>query len=207
KKMERPELFEEVRLYKNPKERERYDNQANLFAIVCTLEQLEKAYIRDCITPNEYTSTCSNLLAQFKTAFKLIESDFKTIEDFLKKYKLDCPIALARIKEDRPITIKDDKGNSSKLIAQTVSILITLMDKLRLGIKANDEIQPDLRELIDVMNRISSLPADFEGKAKLQKWYNQLQTMSATDEIDETQSRNILLDLDSVLYAFNHGLY
>ena len=31
----------------------RYDNQANLFAIISTLEQLEKAYIRDCITPNE----------------------------------------------------------------------------------------------------------------------------------------------------------
>ncbi len=43
----------EVRLYKTPKDRERYDNQANLFAIVSTIEQLEKAYIRDCITANE----------------------------------------------------------------------------------------------------------------------------------------------------------
>lgn len=81
------------------------------------------------------------------------------------------------------------------------------MDKLRLEIKANDEIQPDLRELIDVMTRITNLPSDFDGKSKLQKWYSQLQLMSATDEIDETQSRNLLLDLDSVLYAFNHGLF
>lgn len=81
------------------------------------------------------------------------------------------------------------------------------MDKLRLEIKANDEIQPDLRELIDVMSRITNLPSDFDGKAKLQKWYNQLQQMSATDEIDEAQSRNLLLDLDSVLYAFNHGTF
>lgn len=44
------------------------------------------------------------------------------------------------------------------------------MDKLRLGIKANDEIQPDLRELIDVMNRLSILPSNFEGKLKIQKW-------------------------------------
>ena len=97
-------------MYKNPKERERYDNQANLFAIISTIEQLEKAYIRDCITPNEwvavffigfkvnllnknlkierYTDSCSNLLTQFKTAFKLVEHEFKKLEDFVKKYKV-----------------------------------------------------------------------------------------------------------------------
>lgn len=35
-----------------------------------------------------YTSTCSNLLAQYKTAFKLIESEFRTVEDFCKRYKV-----------------------------------------------------------------------------------------------------------------------
>lgn len=45
------------------------------------------------------------------------------------------------------------------------------MDKLRLGMKANDEIQPDLRELIDVMNRLSMIPSRFEGKQKIQTWY------------------------------------
>lgn len=44
------------------------------------------------------------------------------------------------------------------------------MDKMRLGIKANDELQPDLRELNDVMNRLSILPANFEGKTKIHKW-------------------------------------
>lgn len=80
------------------------------------------------------------------------------------------------------------------------------MDKLRLGIKANDELQPDLRELIDVMNRLSNLPSDFEGKAKIQKWHGQFQAMSASDEIDETQSRNLLLDLETAYYAFNQAI-
>lgn len=35
---------------------------------------------------------------------------------------MDCPAALERIKEDRPITIKDDKGNTSKCIADIVSV-------------------------------------------------------------------------------------
>ncbi len=44
---------------------------------------------------------------QYKAAFKQVQSDeFPTIESFLRKYRLDCPAALERIKEDRPITIK-----------------------------------------------------------------------------------------------------
>ncbi len=77
------------------------------------------------------------------------------------------------------------------------------MDKLRLGIKANDEIQPDLRELIDVMNRLSVIPAKFEGKVKIQGWYSKLQEMNASDEIDEDQSRNLILDLETAYYGFN----
>lgn len=118
----RPELFEEIKLCKSVKEKERYDNLANLFAIITTIQQLEKAYSKDCVTAKEYTGACSNLLAQYKSAFKLVENEFKTIEDFVKKYKLDAPIALERIKEDRPVTIKDDKGNTNKCIAEIVSV-------------------------------------------------------------------------------------
>jgi hypothetical protein len=38
--------------------------------------------------------------------------------------QLDCPAALQRIKEDRPITIRDDKGNTSKCIADIVAVSI-----------------------------------------------------------------------------------
>ena len=34
---------------------------------------------------------------------------------------------MVRINEDRPITIKDDKGNASKSIAQTVSVSVVLV--------------------------------------------------------------------------------
>ena len=44
------------------------------------------------------------------------------------------------------------------------------MDKIRLEIRVNDELQPDLRDLVDVMNRLTFIPPDFDGKRKLQKW-------------------------------------
>ncbi|XP_048795557.1 vacuolar protein sorting-associated protein 28 homolog isoform X2 [Lagopus muta] len=84
--------------------------------------------------------------------------------------QLDCPLAMERIREDRPITMRDDKGNLNRCIADIVSLFITIMDKLRLEIRAMDEIQPDLRELLETMNRMSALPKDFEGRHHVLHW-------------------------------------
>uniref|UniRef100_G1RIF7 Vacuolar protein sorting-associated protein 28 homolog n=1 Tax=Nomascus leucogenys TaxID=61853 RepID=G1RIF7_NOMLE len=118
----KPELYEEVKLYKNAREREKYDNMAELFAVVKTMQALEKAYIKDCVSPSEYTAACSRLLVQYKAAFRQVQgSEISSIDEFCRKFRLDCPLAMERIKEDRPITIKDDKGNLNRCIADVVS--------------------------------------------------------------------------------------
>ncbi|KAK3091130.1 hypothetical protein FSP39_017313 [Pinctada imbricata] len=202
-----PALYEEVKLYRTGREREKYDNMADLYAVINTLQSLEKAYIKDAVQPREYTASCSKLLVQYKAAFKQVQSEFQTVEQFMKKYRLDCPAALERIKEDRPITIKDDKGNTSKCIADIVSLFITVMDKLRLEIKAMDEIQPDLKELMESMNRLSIISADFEGKLIIQKWLDTFSGMSASEELDPEQVRQMLFDLDSAYNGFNRVLH
>ncbi|XP_027489566.1 vacuolar protein sorting-associated protein 28 homolog, partial [Corapipo altera] len=77
-------------------------------------------------TPNphsRYTAACSRLLVQFKAALKQVQgSEISSIDDFCRKFRLDCPLAMERIKEDRPITIKDDKGNLNRCIADIVSV-------------------------------------------------------------------------------------
>ena len=133
-------VYEEVRLYRTSREREKYDNLADLYAVINSIQCLEKAYIKDCVTPKEYTGACSKLLVQYKAAFKQVQDEFPNIEAFMRKYRFDCPAALLRIKEERPITIRDDKGNTSKCIADIVSLFITLTDKLRLGMKSTDEV-------------------------------------------------------------------
>lgn len=200
-------LYEEVKLYRTAREREKYDNMADLYAVINTLQSLEKAYIKDAIQAKEYTASCSKLLVQYKIAFKQVQSEFTTVEEFMKKYRLDCPAALERIKEDRPITIKDDKGNTSRCIADIVSLFITVMDKLRLEIRAMDEIHPDLRELNETMNRLSILPENFEGREKVKKWLDTLSGMSAHEELDDGQVRQMLFDLDSAYNAFNRNLH
>lgn len=200
-------LYEEVKLYRTAREREKYDNMADLYAVINTLQSLEKAYIRDAVLAKEYTATCSKLLVQYKAAFKQVQSEFQTVEEFMKKYRLDCPAALERIKEDRPITIKDDNGNTSKCIADIVSLFITVMDKLRLEIRAMDEIHPDLSELADTMTKLSILPPEFEGKEKVKKWLDTLGEMQASEELDDSQVRQMLFDLESAYNGFNRVLH
>ncbi|PKK16913.1 hypothetical protein A306_00015159 [Columba livia] len=165
---------------------------AELFAVVKTLQALEKAYIKDCVSPNEYTAACSRLLVQFKAALKQVQgSEISSIDDFCRKFRLDCPLAMERIKEDRPPTL------------HLPQLFITVMDKLRLEIRAMDEIQPDLRELMETMNRMSHLPPDFEGRQKVNQWLQTLSAMSASDELDDSQVRQMLFDLESAYNAFN----
>ena len=61
----------------NRREREKIDNLAELFAVINTLQCLEKAYIRDSVKNKEYTGNCSKLLVQYKQAFKQVLSIFR----------------------------------------------------------------------------------------------------------------------------------
>ena len=81
------------------------------------------------------------------------------------------------------------------------------MDKLRLEIKAMDELQPDMRDLSETMGRLSLVPSQFEGKKKLDEWLATLDAMQASDELSESQVRQLLFDLESSYNAFNKLLH
>ncbi len=197
--------MEEIRLHENAREREEYDNRANVFSLIQAIQALEKAYIKDAVSPKDYTTQCNLLLVQFKAAFKLINEKFPTVEAFTKRYLLHCPVAVERIKEGRPISFKDD-SNISKSIAEIVSLFITIMDRCRLEIRAMDELYPDVKELYEIMSRMSSLPSSFEGSTKVKKWLDELNNMQASDELSEDQARQMLFDLESAYNDFNRFL-
>ena len=205
--VESGKMMEEVKLYESAREREEFDNRANVFALIQTIQALEKAYIKDAVSPQDYTTQCNLLLVQFNAAFKLIKGDsFPDVEAFSKRYLLHSPAAIERIKEGRPITVKDDRGNVSKSIAEIVSLFITVMDRLRLEIRAMDELHPDVKELHETMSRMSSLPPTFEGRLKVKKWLDSLNAMQASDELSEDQTRQMLFDLESAYNDFNRFL-
>ena len=44
------------------------------------------------------------------------------------------------------------------------------MDRLRLEIRAVDELHTDVHDLLDALNRMSQLPKDFDGRDKVKRW-------------------------------------
>ena len=61
-------------------------------------------------------------------------------------------------------------GNISKSIADVISLYITLCDKLQMDMRAKDELYTDLKCLVEVLDRMSNLPSDFEGTNKVNFW-------------------------------------
>nr|VZI30792.1 unnamed protein product [Spirometra erinaceieuropaei] len=100
----------------------------------------------------------------------------------MKKYKMDCPAAFECIKEGHPLTIKDDKGNVGKCIADSV------------------------HELYETLNRLNLLPPDFEGKRKVRSWLDQFESMQASDELSPSQVRQMLFDIESSYNDFTRVL-
>ncbi|ORY99182.1 vacuolar protein sorting-associated [Syncephalastrum racemosum] len=177
---------------------------ADLFAIIVLMEHLEKAFIRDSITAEEYTPQCANLIAKYKTTMNFLSDSVTNLETFMDDYKLTCPAAVNRFKIGVPATYehavgdntKQDMGKSAKYIAETVLHFITLMDTLRLNRYAVDELHPILADLIQSLNNVPGLPADFEGKAKVRQWLITLHSMKASDQITEEQARQMLFEMD-----------
>ncbi|KAI8146541.1 vacuolar protein sorting-associated [Fennellomyces sp. T-0311] len=175
---------------------------ADLFSIIVLMEHVEKAFIRDSITAEEYTPQCANLIAKYKTTMTFLSESVTNLETFMNDYKLTCPAAVNRFKIGVPATYehavgdKQDVGKSAKYIAETVLHFITAMDTLRLNRYAVDDLHPILADLIQSLNNVPGLPADFEGRNKVRQWLITLNAMKASDEITEEQARQMLFEME-----------
>ncbi len=206
-----PAAQQEVKLYRNAKEREIIESMGEIYAIFVAVENLEKAYIRDAITATEYTEACTKLIAQFKAGLNLLGTSID-IQQFIKDYKIRCPAAERRLLViGVPATVEHSAtsataGNSAKHVAEAVQHFITLMDSVKLNMIAVDQIHPLLSDLMQALNKIPSLPPDFEGKTKTRDWLIALNRMKASDELEESQVRQLLFDLEQSHSAFHRSL-
>ncbi len=90
---------------------------------------------------------------------------------------MNCPAAMNRLRIGVPATVEHstvsdlDYQKNAKYVAECVQYFITLMDSLKLNMYAVDQIHPVLGDLIQSLNKVSTLPPDFEGKTKIKNWY------------------------------------
>ena len=63
---------ETVELFETSRERQKYYDQASLYAIIVATEHLERAFARDAVDDKEYTTQCNKLISQFRLAEKAV---------------------------------------------------------------------------------------------------------------------------------------
>jgi ESCRT-I complex subunit VPS28 len=204
-----------VTLYETSRERELYDEQANLYEIIMAVEHLERAYARDAIDPKEYTAQCKKLITQFKLAERSVlgrhdKTAIATTESFMMIYQMDCPRAVERLLRmgvpEPMMKGSADDTNHAVSVAETVQIFITTMDAVKLDQRAVDELQPLLSDLLDTLSRVPDTSEDFEPRKKVSKWLVKLNSMRAVDEISDDDSRQLYHDLDSAYTEFTRYL-
>ncbi|XP_010434160.1 PREDICTED: vacuolar protein sorting-associated protein 28 homolog 1 [Camelina sativa] len=203
----------EVKLWNDKREREMYENFAELYAIIKATEKLEKAYIRDLISPSEYETECQKLIVHFKTLSATLRDMVPNIERFAETYKMDCSAAVYRlVTSGVPATVEHraaasaSTSSSASVVAECVQNFITSMDSLKLNMVAVDQVYPLLSDLSASLNKLSILPPDFEGKIKMKEWLLRLSKMGASDELTEQQARQLHFDLESSYNSFMAAL-
>jgi ESCRT-I complex subunit VPS28 len=82
-----------VKLTDTRAERDLQDSLGELFSIIVTLDELEKAFLKDAIPEAEYTDICERSLRQYKAllADETIANEFKDLEEFKAKWDVSYP--------------------------------------------------------------------------------------------------------------------
>src|ERR1700712_4179985 len=77
-------MIKDVKLAGTRAERDLYDSLAEIFSIIITLDELEKAYLKDAISEADYTEICDRLLKQYKAILtdEAVAKEFVDLETF-----------------------------------------------------------------------------------------------------------------------------
>ncbi|CAK7236827.1 Vacuolar protein-sorting-associated protein 28 [Sporothrix curviconia] len=236
-------LDEEVKLTETRAERDLQESLAEIFSIIVTIDELEKAFLKDAIPEADYTDICERSLKQYNSILKdeTVAAAYGSLDEFKQEWDLEVPRATERIRAGMPSTALvagsggggggggiggggsggngggDAGGNggagagkgsanapSGALILEATQDFITFLDALRLGLLAKDQLHPLLTDVIHAVNKVTD--RDFENRGKIVQWLITLNQMKATDVLDEGQTRELELDINSAYQGFKSTL-
>jgi len=90
---------QEVKLSETRAERDLQDSLAEVFSIIITLDELEKAYLKDAISESDYTEICDRLLKQYKAILtdEAVAREFVDLETFKNEWDVCLIITLVAV--------------------------------------------------------------------------------------------------------------
>ena len=171
--------------------------EGNIYAIVETVELLERLYVEGLLKKNEYEEKLAELTDQFKTASASLGH-----EHMFTKHRLFTAMH----------SRKEGTGANTRvvLILETGQYFITLVDALKMGLCHADELLPVVRDLAKTLQDIvlasntdKTLP---DILSVVQKWQSHLMKMKASEALTESEARQFALDLDNAFSSFHQAV-
>ncbi|KAI6782365.1 uncharacterized protein J7T54_008451 [Emericellopsis cladophorae] len=214
-------LDEEVKLTSTRAERDLQESLAELFSIIVTLDELEKAFLKDAVPESEYTEICERSLRQYKAllADETIAKEFQGLEEFKARWELEVPRATERLRVGMPSTTvtagssapsqpqqqsSSSNNTSGVLILEATQEFITFLDAVKLGLLSKDQLHPLLSDVIQSVNKVTD--KDFDNRGKIVQWLITLNQMKATEELSESQARELEMDIQQAYNGFRSTL-
>ena len=195
-------------------EKHQQTNEANLFSLIRTVESLERAFVNGSVKAEDYEKHCSQLIAQFRVAERALKD--MTIEEFIDEHGIDCPLAQERLlgtgvaathlyNVGGESSRHSHAGGDSLLVFELSQHFVTLMDSLKLNMRAVDELHPTLKELQSTVSKIANAE-QLDGMDKIMLWLKKLNSLRAHDVLTEEDARQMGLDLENAYTSFHKWL-
>eukprot|EP01041_Mallomonas_annulata_P005085 gene5085-10177_t len=198
-----------IQLFESSKDKQRYEELADLFSVIKATEVLEVLYGRGELPHADYQRECIALIRQYQMIEKaLISRNWITsTESFMNEYGIQCPRAYVRLVREGTAVDKEEKG-AKVLVLDTVQSFIGAKDALDLNERAVDRVQPYISDIMNNLRRMTSfgLPADFIGIIKISEWLQKINLMKAHEDLSEDDARQLLHDLDTSYSALKTHL-
>ncbi|KIH88264.1 ESCRT-I complex subunit VPS28 [Sporothrix brasiliensis 5110] len=99
-------LDEEVKLAETRAERDMQESLAEIFSIIVTIDELEKAFLKDAVPEADYTEICERSLKQYNSILKdeAVAAAYGSLDEFKQEWDLEVPRATERIRAGMPST-------------------------------------------------------------------------------------------------------
>jgi ESCRT-I complex subunit VPS28 len=125
---------------------------------------------------------------------------------------MECPRARERIRlglpdnmgPTAPTSTSQGSGVANDLLIAATENFITLLDAIKLGWNEKDQLHPFLVDIMTSVNKVTD--KEFNDKSKIVQWLITLNQMTASEKLNEEQSRQFQFDIQQAYNGFKASL-
>lgn len=199
---------EPIRLTDSSQEAKKFDDFADIYALIVATDRLEKVWRRDAVTDAEYEKECYGLIQKFKAARTATMRTLPNIERFYAEYNINAHGGRSVLVDNgvpstQGVQRPDVQGQIVDNI-HCIQFFISLIDNIELNQRTPESLLGWCVSLRRSLERIKRLEGNFPYLDKLKRWIDRLNSMGATEELSDADVGQFKLDLTTGYDEYLH---